>query len=340
LPAVWLPYGSTSISIRVDPEDLAWVVSRELVTDYSMLLSALKNSLKDMARGEAGLLVDPTLPAVLKEGLPGRSRELLSFDLLSPVSNMENSIRSACLVSCPHPDPLIGFRGLGENLFPFYPEIWRRFTTGFLEAVDSGDKIDLKQYLNELSSNVDLKVVMLIPLASGPKVLSLSPVEAYEALNSLQPTFVASTRPPVKILIVSAGGSPFDESFSRAMSIIPNCLQGIECDRVVLAIEGLKGLGLSPDLVAENAGPDSPLIVKYTGFCRRLLNGKIVHVVSAIPESLLRILLECRAHDSLVDAYRASRLFLAKDSKTGVVTHASFTILRFESPENTLKEEA
>ncbi|MCX8182884.1 MAG: hypothetical protein N3F08_00475 [Crenarchaeota archaeon] len=339
MPAVWLPYGSTSISIRVDIEDLAWVVSRQLVFDYSMLASSLKDILKDSIRGETTLLVDPTLPNFLKEGIAGSFRELLSFDLLSPVSTMEDSMQSACLVSCPHPDPLIGFRGLGENLFPFYPELWKDFTTEFLEAAESGEKIDLKPYLNELRSNVDLKVIMLIPLASDPKILSGSPVEAYEALSSLKPSLV-STQTPVQVLVVSAGGNPFDESLSRAISIIPNCLQNVECDRIILAIEGLKGLGLSPDLVADNAAPSSPLIVKYISFCRNLLNGKTVHVVSAIPESLLRIVLDCRAHDTLLDAYRASRLFLAKGSKTGIVTHASFTILCSEVLKNTLKEEA
>ncbi len=337
MPAVWLPYGSTSISIRIDHEDLAWVVSRELVSDYSMLLSSLKNILKESVKGEAALLVDPTLPAVLKEGIAGSFRELLSFDLLSPVSTMEDSMRSVCLVSCPHPDPLIGFRGLGENLFPFYPELWKEFASGFLEAAESGGKIDLKPYLSELRNNVDLKVILLIPLAGDPKVISGNPVEAYEALSILQSSLV-STQTSVQILVASAGGTPFDESLSRAMTIIPNCLQGVDCDRIILAIEGLKGLGLSPDMVAENAAPDSPLIAKYIGFCRNLLNGKTVHVVSAIPESLLRTVLDCRAHDTLLDAYRASRLFLAKGSKTGIVTHASFTVLCSETPENTFKE--
>ncbi|MBO3840963.1 MAG: hypothetical protein FGF48_00890 [Candidatus Brockarchaeota archaeon] len=337
MPAVWLPYGSTSISIRIDPEDLAWVVSRELVLDYSMLLSSLKNILKDSVKDGAALLLDPTLPAVLKQGIGGGFRELLSFDLLSPVSTVEDSMRSACLVSCPHPDALIGFRGLGENLFPFYPKLWKEFTSGFLEAAESGGKIDLKPYLSKLCDNLDLKVVTLIPLEGDPKVISGSPVEVYEALNSLQPGLV-STQTPVQVLVISAGGNPFDESLSRAMSIIPNCLQGAECDRIILAIEGLKGLGLPPDLVSDNAEPDSPLIAKYISFCRNLLNGKTVHVVSAIPEPLLRTVLDCRAHDALLDAYRASRLFLAKGSKTGIVTNASFTVLRFETPKNALKE--
>ncbi|MBO3797920.1 MAG: hypothetical protein QXI42_05790 [Thermoproteota archaeon] len=339
MPAVWLPYGSTSISIRVDPEDLAWVVSREPVSDYSVMLSSLKSILKESIGGEAALLLDPTLPSVLKEGIAGSFRELLSFDLLSPVSTMEASIRSACLVSCPHPDPIIGFRGLGENLFPFYPELWKEFTSVFLEAAESGEKIDLKPYLKKLRDNVDLKVIMLIPLASDRKVVSGNPVEAYEALSILQPSLV-STQTPVQILVASAGGAPFDESLSRAMSVIPNCLQSVECDRIVFAIEGLKGLGLPPDTLAGNATPNSPLVAKYIGFCRNLLNGKTVHVVSAIPESLLRTVLDCRAHDTLLDAYRAARLFLAKGSKTGIVTHASFTVLCSKSHETPLKEEA
>lgn len=341
MPAVWLPYGSTSISIRVDPEDLAWVASRGLNTDYSGLIPSLKNSLRETAKDGSVLLVDPTLPPALKEGLAGNFKELLSFDLLSPASSLEGSFQSACLLSYPHPDPLIGFRGLGENLFLFYPGLWKEFTTGFLEAVESRGKIDLKPYLNTLCNYVELKITMVIPLASGQKILLLeSPAEAYEALSNLEPRILFSTQTPVEVLTVSAGGSPFDESLSRAMTVIPNCLQGVECDRVLLVAEGLKGLGLPPDLIAENDEPNAPLIIKYIGFCRELLNGKNVHVVSAIPESLLRTVLDCRAHDTLLDAYRASRLFLQKGSKTGIVTHASFTVLRFSKFENPLREEA
>lgn len=340
MPAIWLPYGSTSISIRIDPDDLAWVVPREPVSDYSMLVSSLKNTLKDSLSNEAVLLLDPTLPPVFKENITVGSRELLSFDFLNPTSTIPDSVRSACLVSCPHPDPLIGFRGLGENLFPLYPEIWRKFTSGFIEAAETGGKIDLKPFLKELCNNIDLKILILITLASGPRVLSQSPVEAYETLKSVQAEFATSISTPIQVLVLSAGGSPFDESLSRAMAVIPNCLQGIEFDRIILAIEGSKGLGISPLMVAEKVTADSPLIVKYIGFCRKLLNGKTVHVVSAIPESLLRTVLDCRAHDTLLDAYKASRLFLPKGSKTGVVTHACFTVLQYESLENMLKEEA
>lgn len=331
MPAVWLPYGSTSINVRVDPEDLAWVVSRDLVTDYSGLIPYLKSGLKELTGGEVTLLTDPTFPAPLREKLAGNTRELSSFDLLSPTSTIEISLQSACLLSCPHPDPLIGFRGLGENLLPFYPGLWKEFTTSFIEAVESGKKIDLKPYLNVLSNNIELKIIIIVPLANDPIVLPLrSPVDAYDALKDIQHRLLVSTQAPVEILIISAGGSPFDETLSRAMSVIPNCLQDAGYERIVLAVEGLKGLGLSPDILVGDTGSDAPLIVKYIGFCRELLKGKTVHVVSAIPELLLRTVLDCRAHDTLTDAYKASRLFLPRGSKIGVVTNASFTILRLE----------
>lgn len=335
LPAVWLPYGSTSISIRVDPDDLAWVTLRGLNTDYSGLLPDLKNNVKELTRQGSVLLMDPTLPPLvkdfLKKNIVENLRELTHFDLLNKGSDTGLPFKSACLLSSPHPDPLIGFRGLGENLFPFHQELWRDFANRFLEASDSEETIGLKQYLNMLSSNISLKLIMLTPWANGPKLLSVNnPIEAYEALKSLQPEYLSSQK-PVEILLISAGGEPFDESLIRAMSILPNCLKNAGCDRIILALQGVNGLGLDPVLVSRGNELKMPLILRYLKLCKSLLNGKTIHIVSAISEPLLNMVLGCRAHDTLLDAYKASRLFLQKGSKIGVVTHASFTILRFEN---------
>lgn len=333
LPAVWLPYGSTSISIRVDPDDLAWVTPRGLNTDYSGLLPDLKNNVRDLTRQGSVLLMDPTLPPLvkdfLKKNIVENLKELTHFDLLNTGSNTGLSFKSACLLSSPHPDPLIGFRGLGENLFPFHQELWGEFVNCFLEVSDSEEAIDLKQYLNMLSSDIDLRLIMLAPWGNGPKLLSVNnPVEAYDALKNLQPEYL-STQKPVEILLISAGGEPFDESLIRAMSILPNCLKNTGCDRIILALQGVNGLGLDPVLISRGNELKKPLILRYLKLCKSLLSGKTIHIVSAISEPLLNMVLDCRAHDTLLDAYKASKLFLQKNSKIGVVTHASLAILRF-----------
>jgi hypothetical protein len=335
LPAVWLPYGSTSISVRVDPDDLAWVVPRGLNTDYSSLLPDLKNSVKELTRQGNFLLMDPTLPPFvkdfLKKNVVENLRELTYFDLFKTDLKKDFTLKYACLLSSPHLDPLIEFRGLGESLFPFNPELWREFTNHFLETSDSGKTVDLKPYLDKLCNDIDLRLIMLAPWGSSPQVLSLnSPVEAYDALKNLQPRCL-STQKSVEILLLSAGGEPFDESLIRALSILPNCLQNNGCDRIILVLQGANGLGLDPVLVSRGDELKTPLILKYLKFCRNLLNGKNVHIVSAIPEPLLKTVLDCRAYDALLDAYKASRLFLQKGSKIGVVTHVPFTILRFEN---------
>lgn len=335
LPAVWLPYGSTSISIRVDPDDLAWVALKSLNTDYTGLLPDLKNNVRELTRHGSVLLIDPTLPPVvkdfLKKNIVGNLRELMHFDLLNKDSNTGFPFKSAYLLSSPHLDPLMEFRGLGENLFPFHQELWREFVTHFLEASDSGKAVDLKTYLNTLCNDISLRLIMLTPWGSNPQMLSVnSPVEAYEALKNLQPGYL-STQKPVEILLISAGGEPFDESLIRAMSILPNCLGNSGCDRIVLAFQGVNGLGLDPVLVSRGNKLETPLILKYLELCKNLLSGKTVHIVSAIPEPLLNMMVDCRAHDTLLDAYKASRLFLQKSSKIGVVTHAPFIVLRFEN---------
>lgn len=290
--------------------------------------------MKELTRSGSVLLADPTLPPVVKDFLKnsfsGSLRELVSFDLSNQDSNTGYFLQSACLLSRPHPDPLIGFRGLGENLFAFYPELWKGFTARFLEATESGGKIDLKPYLSMLCSSIGLRILMLTTSAGGPGVLQVgSPAEAYEALMNLQPRYMFSTQKPIEILLISAGGSPFDESLSRAMCVLPNCLQDAACDRIILVAEGLNGLGLPPDIIAgKDAGSSMPLITKYISLCKNLLNRRTVHVVSAIPGSLLNTVLGCRAYDTLLDAYRASRLFLPKGSKIGIVPHASLTVLR------------
>lgn len=335
MPAVWLPYGSTSISIRMDPDDLAWVALKGLNTGYAGLLPGLKNNVRELTRHGSVLLVDPTLPPAvkdfLKKNVVENLRELTHFDLLNTGSNTGFPFKSACLLSSPHLDPLIGFRGLGENLFPFHQELWREFAAHFLDASDSGKAVDLKTYLNTLCNNISLRLIMLTPWGSSPQMLSVnSPVEAYEALKNLQPGYLV-TQKPVEILLISAGGEPFDESLIRAMSILPNCLGNSGCGRIILAFQGVNGLGLDPVLVSRGNELKMPLILKYLKLCRDLLNGKTVHIVSAISEPLLNMVLDCRAHGTLLDAYKASRLFLQKGSKIGVVTHAPFTVLRFEN---------
>lgn len=335
MPAVWLPYGSTSISLRVDPDDLAWVALKNLNTDYSVLLPNLKNSIRELTRQGHVLLMDPTLPPTvkdfLKKNIVENLRELTHFDLLNTSPNTGPPFKSACLISSPHPDPLIGFRGLGESLFQFHQELWREFTTSFLETSGSGKTVELRPYLDRLCNNIDLRLITITPLGSIPQMLSVnSPVEAYDALKSLQPEYL-STQKPVEILLISAGGEPFDDSLIRAMSILPNCLQNTGCDRIIFAFQGVNGLGLDPVLISRGNELKMPLILEYLKLCRSLLNGKTIHIVSAIPAPLLNMVLDCRAHDTLLDAYKASRLFLQKASKIGVVTHAPFTILRFEN---------
>lgn len=334
MPAVWLPYGSTSISIRIDPDDLAWVALKNLNTDYSRLLLDLKNNVRELTRQGCVLLMDPTLPHAvkdfLKKNIVENVRELTHFDLLNTDSNTVLQFKSACLLSSPHLDPLIGFRGLGESLFQFHQELWREFKTSFLEASDSGRTIDLKPYLSMLCNDIDLRLITVTPWGSSPQMLSVnSPVEAYEALKNLQPEYL-STQKPVEVLLVSAGGDPFDESLIRAMTVLPNCLQNTGCDRIILALQGVNGLGLDPVLVSRGNELKMPLILRYLKLCKSLLNGKTVHIVSAISEPLLNMVLDCRAHDTLLDAYKASRLFMQKGSKIGVATHAPFSILRFE----------
>lgn len=334
MPAVWLPYGSTSISIRIDPDDLAWILPKELEIDYSALLPELRNGIKKLAGNRDVLLIDPTLPSSIREFLKNiveKATELPYFDLLNH-SNMGFSFKSACLISFPYLDPLIEFRGLGENLFPFHQTLWKDFRTHFLETSGS-EKVDSKPYLDVLHKDVDLKMLMLTPWADSKMLFANGPLEAYETLKNIGQRFTFSVKDSFEILLISSGGNPFDESLIRAISVLPNCLQDAKCNRVLLTIEGTHGLGLdSTSIKRWNGGPDMPLILKYLELCRKLLNGKVVNVVSALPEPILNMVLDCKSYDSITDAYKASRLFLSKGSKVGVVKSASFTILKFENP--------
>jgi len=333
LPAVWIPYGSTSISIKIDHEDLAWVFPEGLNTVFFNL----NNFLKDLLKEGRLLLMDPTLPVqvknFLRENTTVNLRELECFDMLISEPDRGLSKGGACLISYPHLDPLIEFRGLGENLFPFYRELWKDFKTGLLEASKSLGTLGLKEYLKELCNHIDLKLIMLAPWTRGFGVLSTNdPVNAYEALENFRKEYSrVIPGSPVEILLMSAGGDPFDESLSRALSIFLNCLRNYSCDRIILVAEGSNGLGLSLELVLKsNDELEMPLVLQYIRLCKNLLNNKAVYFVSAIPESLLKMMLNCKAYETLLDAYKASRLFLPRGSKVGVVTHASLTELILE----------
>jgi hypothetical protein len=333
LPAVWLPYGSTSIGIKVD-EDLAWVFPEGLIRDYVALLPVLNDSLRSVLKDVSIILVDPTLPVrvkdFLKRNFSGNIKELPRFDTLKHGPDESMFFKSACLLSYPHLDQFMEFRGLGESLLPFHQTLWKEFRRELLEALKSNENVNIKSYLKALCNELNLKLIMLTPWAEGSRILSAnSPVEAHEILSGFKKRFSPpNLSPRVEVLLVSAGGDPFDESLSRAMSIFPNCLRGCDFNRVVLVFEGSKGLGLDPELFLKSTGEfEIPLVSHYIELCKTLLKDKTVHVVSAIPESILKTIVECRAYDTLSDAYRASRLFLPKDSKTGVVTYASFAIL-------------
>jgi hypothetical protein len=335
LPAVWLPYGSTSISIKIDHEDLAWVFPTRLNTGL-LNPQALNNVLKTLCREGRLLLLDSTLPAqvkgFLRRNVSGNMVELVGFDMLNKDPSENLSLKSACLLSHPHLDPLIGFRGLGENLIPFYPMLWRDFKTNLSDASKSESTFNLKNYLDDLEKQVDIELIMLAPWTGESGILSVNTlVEAYEALDNFKGELTASLSPSVELLLISAGGDPFDESLSRALSIFPNCLRNCDCDRILLVAEGSEGLGLDPELLLkDNSELEMPLILQYITLCKSLLGDKAVHFVSAIPDSLLKIMIDCKAYETLLDAYKASRLFLPKGSKTGVVTHASFASIVLE----------
>jgi len=282
------------------------------------------------------LLLDSTLPVqvkgFLRRNISGNMMELVGFDTLNKDPGENLSLKSACLLSHPHLDPLIGFRGLGENLLPFYPMLWRDFKTSLSDASKSQSMLNLRNYLNDLEKQVDIKIVMLTPWAEESGILSANTlVEAYEVLNNFKRGLTASLSPSVELLLVSAGGDPFDESLSRALSVFPNCLRNCDCDRILLVAEGSEGLGLDPELLLkDNSELETPLILQYITLCKSLLRDKAVHFVSAIPDSLLKMMIGCKAYETLLDAYKASRLFLTKGSKTGVVTHASFASIVLE----------
>ncbi|MEM3712568.1 MAG: hypothetical protein QXR97_03415 [Thermoproteota archaeon] len=334
MPAVWLPYGSTSVSIKIDHEDLAWVFPRDFKNNL-FNPQILNSVLKTISREKRMLLIDSSLPAKVKDffrgNFHGNMKELPCFDMLDSSPTGTLSIESAYLLSYPHLDLLIEFKGLGENLIPFHSTLWRDFKTDVLEASKSGEIVNLKNYLKDINSLIDLKLIMLAPWAEDPCILlEDNPLGAYEAIASFKQGLLSKAPDsPVELLIISAGGDPFDESLSRALSVFPNFLQGCVCERILLIAEGSMGLGLDTELVLNyNSELEAPLILRYISLCRRFLEGKSVHIVSAIPEPLINMMLDSKAYDTLSDAYKASRLFLPKSSKTGVVTHASFATVR------------
>ncbi|MBO3839776.1 MAG: hypothetical protein QXN75_05650 [Thermoproteota archaeon] len=334
MPAVWLPYGSTSISIKIDHEDLAWVFPTRLNIG-SPNYQELNNVLKTSSREGSLLLIDPTLPVqvkvFLRKSISENIMELVCFDMFNKDPSENLSFKSACLLSRPHLDPLIEFRGLGENLLPFYPTLWRDFKTNLLDASKSQGVLSLKNYLNDLEKQVDLKLIMLTPWAEDSILSTNNLIEAYEILNNFKEFLTAGLNPFVELLLVSAGGEPFDESLSRALSVFPNCLRDCECDRILLIAEGTEGLGLDPELFLKNISElEMPLILQYVALCKSLLKDKTVHFVSATPEPLLKMMIDCKAYETLLDAYKASRLFLPKGSKTGIITHAPFASVRLE----------
>lgn len=277
--------------------------------------------------------MDPTLPIQVKDFLSAglNMKELTCFDMLNNDPDENTYAESACLLSYPHFDPLIEFRGLGENLLPFHKTLWKDFKTSLIEASGSWKTVSLKKYLNDLCNYVDLKLILLIPwIEDSGMLLADNPIKAYEALENFRQEFSKiSPDPSVELLLISAGGDPFDESLSRALSVFLNCLRQCSCKRVILTAEGSKGLGLDPELILKNnVELEMPLILRYVNLCKNLLKDRTVYVVSAIPESLLKMVLDCRAYETLSDAYRASRLFLPRGSRTGIVTHASLVASR------------
>jgi len=329
VPAVWLPYGSTSISIKIDHEDLAWVLPRNISIDLPNI-QELNSFLKSFPVRRKLFLIDPSLPSGVKDFLTRNNvsglRELVYFDMLFKEPEETMPVESACLLSYPYFDPVIGFRGLGENLIPFYPTLWKDFKSNVFEAFRSGRKVDLKSYLKDLCNNIDLELVVLAPWVEGSKILlKNNPLEAYEAIESFKKGLTENIDSRVEILIVSAGGDPFDESFSRALTIFSSSFRDYSCNRLILVAEGSIGLGLDPELLlGNNSESEMPIIMKYIDFCKSLIKNSNVYVVSAIPESLLKIMIDAKAYDTLLEAYKASRLFLPKGSKTGVITHAPF----------------
>lgn len=343
MPAVWLPYGSTSISIKIDHEDLAWVFPNVLNNNL-FNLQMLNSILKSILREKRLLLMDPTLPNNVKgffrKNLSENLKELSCFDMLNSNPVDVSSVESALLLSYPHLDPLIEFRGLGENLIPFNSKLWRDFKTDVVEASKSGDIVNIRDYLEDINSLIDLKLIMFAPWSENSHVLIVdNPVEAYEAMKLFKKGLLSKIpNSKAELLMISAGGDPFDESLSRALCVFPNCLQGCDCDRIVLIAEGSMGLGLDPELVLSynrKIELETPLILRYIDLCRGLLREKLVHTVSAIPDPLLKMILDSKAYDTLFDAYKASRLFLPKGSKTGIVTNASLTILEPVKEPNT-----
>ncbi|MGQ9478852.1 MAG: hypothetical protein ACUVQ0_02375 [Thermoproteota archaeon] len=329
MPAVWLPYGSTSVSIRVESEDLAWILPERPNTHQESVME-LRNIVKEAKSQESSLILDPTLPLdvlrLLEKIVPQEElRYLPSFDLVPRSGSLEGFFGAAYLFTCPHVDPLLGFRGVGESLIPFFKIIWEDFS-----ELIGGKEVDLKKYLNKLSESVDIRVVMFMPWPNTGIMVANNPVEAYEKIKWFQQNYEFEMD-PVEILILSTGGKPFDESLARALCTLPNCLKNFSGGKVVLSVEAEKGVGIDPDLVfSENHSQKSPPIMSYISLCKRLLKDKTVYVVSAVPETLLNMLIPCKSYDTLLDAYKASRLFLPKGSKVGIVTHTPFISLKIK----------
>lgn len=327
MPEIWLPYGEVEVVLATGSENLGSIVESKLsgISQQEINLKPYKNIIidgRDMSKvvlqkylGTVSAQADSSTPAIRTVTVDG-------VDVNIPPNLSDNTL----LVGTTRVDPMYGFLGphsLVAKELGLDMEVWRR-KDGGLHAVNEDNGVWFSKRLLE---SCDADALFYFDLTKPP--IYGQALKVYEELLNI---YKVNNLPQKqsKFTIISAGGSPHDDTLSDALAVAHSIIGYLAEDSELIIVAQMKdGLG-SPALrgLVEGkkfktaTGEQYRSGVEGVAALVELKATAKVHLVSALP-SAYADRLGVRLFSSLRDAFKAVQEAHKGRFKANIIKNAS-----------------
>lgn len=336
MPEIWLPYGEVEVVLATGSEKLGSIVESKLpgTAQQEPKLKPYRNIVtdgRDMSKAVVQKYLGAISPPIDSTASAGRAVTVDGVDVNVPSALTDDTL----LVGATRVDPLYGFLGphsLVTRELGLEKEVWRR-KEGSLRAVDEDNGVWFSKRVLE-SCNADALFYFdpARPPIHGPAT------KVYEDLLNI---YKANALPQKqgKFVIISAGGSPHDDTLSDALAVAHSSIGYLAVDSELVIVAQMKdGLG-SPAIRGLVEGKKFRAVTAeqyYDGIegLAALLELKAlakVHLVSALP-SAYADRLGVGLFSSLRDAFKAVQEAHNGRLKADIIMNGSLCYSRRPEP--------
>jgi hypothetical protein len=353
MPEIWFPYGSVEVVLNVKAENVGQEV---YLKDEGMSMEAIKGRLEkvDFSPGRGLVMVDenPISLEILDLLLgiwrvePADVRVMAPPSFLSrlerrgfslPSSPLKKAVVDGSSVDIPVEDEILVIGEAGFDVLYGYKgpwsvltdslglrrEVWKRKE----EKVTPGKEDHGTWFAERVMEEVSPTVISYLPATKGVSEIFVGKNVKKEVLKRLEKRRMRVE--PLRLVVISAGGEPFDDTLSGILRASCNHLSALKEGEMILVGEAGRGLG-SEALELKAEGREGSLSDYVHGLedleCLKLLKelGQ-VNLVTSLPEAFINRL-GIKVYRSLSKAFYDIQSRHGRRLKSILISHGSLTL--------------